>query len=53
MLARVNRDRGDAVAEKLTASRIARHLRDWKIWEFAWLYFLNVSPKINLLDECD
>jgi hypothetical protein len=43
VLARVNRDRGDAVVDKLSASVIMHHLRDWKIWEFAWLYFLNVS----------
>lgn len=38
---RIQRDRGDAVVDKLTGALIARHLRDWKIWEFAWLYFLN------------
>ncbi|CAN9417681.1 unnamed protein product [Alternaria alternata] len=41
ILARIQRDRGDAVADKLTWSTISTHLRDWKIWEFAWLYFLN------------
>ena len=41
ILARIQRDRGDAVADKLTWATIAKHLRDWKIWEFAWLYFLN------------
>ncbi|KAK7179385.1 major facilitator superfamily transporter [Paraphaeosphaeria sporulosa] len=41
ILARIQRDRGDAVVDKLTPSLILRHLRDWKIWEFAWLYFLN------------
>jgi cyanate permease len=40
-LTRIQRDRGDAVADELTWSSIAFHLRDWKIWEFAWLYFLN------------
>lgn len=41
ILARIQRDRGDAVVDKLTKSTILLHLRDWKIWEFAWLYFLN------------
>jgi hypothetical protein len=41
ILARIQHDRGDAVVDKLTWSSIALHLRDWKIWEFAWLYFLN------------
>jgi hypothetical protein len=41
ILSRIQRDRGDAVADKLTWSSIVFHLRDWKIWEFAWLYLLN------------
>ncbi|KAF2117995.1 major facilitator superfamily domain-containing protein [Lophiotrema nucula] len=41
VLARIQRDRGDAVVDKLTKSKILFYLRDWKIWEFAWLYFLN------------
>ncbi|KAF2742471.1 MFS general substrate transporter [Sporormia fimetaria CBS 119925] len=41
VLARIQRDRGDAVVDKLTFKTIRFHLRDWKIWEFAWLYFLN------------
>lgn len=43
VLDRINRDRGDAEVDKLTPSLIRLHLRDWKIWEYAWLYFLNVS----------
>ncbi|QDS68817.1 hypothetical protein FKW77_006268 [Venturia effusa] len=41
ILARVDRDRGDAVVDELTARVILHHLKDWKIWEYAWLYFLN------------
>lgn len=41
MLSRIQRDRGDAVVDKLTPSLVMHHLRDWKIWEFAWLYLLN------------
>ncbi|CAO2658460.1 Nn.00g061830.m01.CDS01 [Neocucurbitaria sp. VM-36] len=41
ILARIQRDRGDAVVDQLTWKTIRFHLRDWKIWEFAWLYFLN------------
>lgn len=41
ILARIQRDRGDAVVDKLTWANIRHHLKDWKIWEFAWLYFLN------------
>lgn len=38
---RIQRDRGDAVVDKLTWPLILLHLRDWKIWEFSFLYFLN------------
>ncbi|KAF1808860.1 MFS general substrate transporter [Eremomyces bilateralis CBS 781.70] len=38
---RINRDRGDAVVDKLTKQVVLGHLKDWKLWEFAWLYFLN------------
>lgn len=41
VLARIERDRGDAVVDKLTFQTVLRHLRDWKIWEYAWLYLLN------------
>ena len=41
ILARIDRDRGDAVVDKLTWATVRFHLRDWKIWEFAWLYLLN------------
>jgi len=45
VLNRIDRDRGDAAVDNLTASKILFHLRDWKIWEFAWLYLLNVSKR--------
>jgi hypothetical protein len=55
VLDRINRDRGDAVVDKLTASKILFYLQDWKIWEYAWLYFLNVSKqeaqKPNLIER--
>jgi cyanate permease len=38
---RIQRDRGDAVVDKLTWKVILHHIRDWKIWEYAFLYFLN------------
>lgn len=41
VLARIERDRGDAVVDKLTAKLVFHHLSDWKIWEYAWLYLLN------------
>ncbi|KAF2161167.1 hypothetical protein M409DRAFT_59424 [Zasmidium cellare ATCC 36951] len=41
VLDRINRDRGDAVVDTLTAQKVLVFLRDWKIWEYAWLYCLN------------
>lgn len=41
VLGRIQRDRGDAVVDKLTVPLVLHHLRDWKIWEFALLYMLN------------
>jgi hypothetical protein len=38
---RIDRDRGDAVADTLNLAKIRLHLRDWKLWEWAWLYLLN------------
>lgn len=38
---RIDRDRGDATSERLTFQSILVHLKDWKIWEYAWLYLLN------------
>jgi MFS family permease len=39
--ARIDRDRGDAVVDSLNLSKVMHHLRDWKLWEWAWLYLLN------------
>ncbi|PPJ57035.1 hypothetical protein CBER1_00552 [Cercospora berteroae] len=41
ILARIDRDRGDAVVDKLTTKNVVIYLEDWKIWEYAWLYLLN------------
>ncbi|KAF2187325.1 MFS general substrate transporter [Zopfia rhizophila CBS 207.26] len=41
VLARVERDRADAVPEPFTARNILRALRDWKMWQFPFLLFCN------------
>jgi len=41
VLARIERDRGDAIVDALTVQTVLKNLRDWKIWEYAWLYMLN------------
>lgn len=41
VLDRINHDRGDAIVDSLTLAKTLHFLRDWKIWEYAWLYLLN------------
>lgn len=49
LLARIQRDRGDAVEEKLTFRGLLPHLRDWKVWEMAVLLMCNVCVSITSL----
>lgn len=41
IMERIDCDRGDATFERLFFSSITVHLKDWKLWEFAWLFLLN------------
>ncbi|KAF2875211.1 major facilitator superfamily domain-containing protein [Massariosphaeria phaeospora] len=41
ILARVERDRADAVPEPFTLPNIMRALSDWKMWQFPFLLFCN------------
>lgn len=41
VLARVERDRGDAVEDKITFKIALKHMRDWKLWEFTLYLLLN------------
>ncbi|KAJ9611505.1 hypothetical protein H2200_004689 [Cladophialophora chaetospira] len=41
VLARVERDRGDAVEDKITFKIAMHHLKDWKVWEFSSYLTLN------------
>ena len=40
---RINRDRGDAVADKLTLRGSLRHLADPKLWAFAFLFMSSTT----------
>lgn len=51
VISRIQCDRGDAVVDDLTWQTIMHHLRDWKIWEFAWLYFLVSSSRLTCLSS--
>ncbi|KAI1619932.1 major facilitator superfamily domain-containing protein [Exophiala viscosa] len=41
VLARVERDRGDAVEDAMSFKIALKHLRDWKVWEFTLYLTLN------------
>jgi MFS family permease len=41
VLARVERDRGDAVEDNISFKIAMKHLRDWKLWEFTLYLLLN------------
>ena len=41
VLARIEHDRGDALEDKLSLKIALRHMRDWKLWEFASYLTLN------------
>ena len=45
ILARVERDRGDAVEDKMSFKVAMKHFRDWKLWEFNLYVLLNVSSR--------
>ncbi|KIW94130.1 uncharacterized protein Z519_05446 [Cladophialophora bantiana CBS 173.52] len=41
ILARIERDRGDAIPEKFSPQVVFNHLKDWKIWEYCVLLLCN------------
>ena len=43
IIERLNKDRGDGDHDKLSASKIRKHLSDWKVWGFG----LIVSFPVN------
>lgn len=51
--ARIERDRGDSEAEKLTWKKMIIYAKDWKIWEFSGYVFLNVSIPLGMAGDTD
>ena len=39
---RLNKDRGDGEHDQITAEKVFRHLRDWKLWGFALIVALQI-----------
>ena len=48
VIERVNRDRGDAVADKITLASLSTPLKDWKIWSYAFLFLTATTPSYAL-----
>ncbi|KAG6901091.1 hypothetical protein C0995_000826, partial [Termitomyces sp. Mi166 len=44
VLARVEKDRGDSLPDKMTLAKLRLHLCDWKIWIFGLMLFCAVIP---------
>ncbi|KAH0562490.1 hypothetical protein GP486_002819 [Trichoglossum hirsutum] len=41
---RINNDRGDAIADMLTTKKLKKHLLDWKLWSFAFMFMSTTMP---------
>jgi hypothetical protein len=44
VLNRVERDRGDAKADKLTKDKVLRHAADWKLWVYGFMFLCCSAP---------
>ncbi|KAH8814780.1 hypothetical protein DL96DRAFT_1685011 [Flagelloscypha sp. PMI_526] len=44
VLARVEKDRGDSMPDKLTTAVVLGHLKDWTIWAYALMFMCNTMP---------
>ena len=44
VLNRVERDRGDAKADKLTKEKVLRHVADWKLWVYGFMFLCCSAP---------
>lgn len=40
VMARLEKDRGDAVSDEMTMRNVLRYICDWKVLEWAWLYLI-------------
>ncbi|KAJ8076727.1 hypothetical protein PM082_001150 [Marasmius tenuissimus] len=48
VLSRIEEDRGDAIADVLTASKVFEHLMDWKIWIFGLMFLCATIPAYTM-----
>lgn len=44
VLNRVERDRGDATADKLTRQKVLHHIGDWKLWVYGFMFLCCSAP---------
>jgi hypothetical protein len=48
VMARIERDRGDSVADPLTWKKFTMHIRDWKLWVFGLMFMSIAMPSYAL-----
>lgn len=41
---RINKERGDAIPDKLTMKKVLSHLYDWRIWAFGVMFMSTTVP---------
>ncbi|KAG6861105.1 hypothetical protein C0995_003834 [Termitomyces sp. Mi166 len=44
ILRRIDEDRGDSVPDKITKSKVLRHLTDWTLWSYGVMFLCSTMP---------
>lgn len=53
IIERVNKDRGDGVADKMTKAKVIRHVSDWKTWCFGLCFMSATLPVSFQQPKCN
>ncbi|TFK29452.1 MFS general substrate transporter [Coprinopsis marcescibilis] len=44
VLERINEDRGDALPDEITKEKVFKHLRDWTLWAYGFIFMCAAMP---------
>ncbi|TFK29447.1 MFS general substrate transporter [Coprinopsis marcescibilis] len=44
VIGRINEDRGDALPDELTKEKVLKHLRDWTLWAYGFIFMCAAMP---------
>ncbi|KAH0588802.1 hypothetical protein H2248_004602 [Termitomyces sp. 'cryptogamus'] len=44
VLRRIDEDRGDSIPDKITRSKVLKHLRDWTLWSYGVMFLCSTMP---------